>query len=288
LSTANRKILGKDPKKALAALLILIFARSASADVTITERSGSRASSPQTDRVRRIMIKGLKMRIESQSDKKLFVTVYDLDAGQETVWEANGKTASVFDLSAESGKHKKEMKTVKSSILPTGQKGQVLGASCEMFKYEVEVAPPSVPRFLNSLTGTLCVSSDIPGSRDFAQFAEAAKTRGYFLGATSDFVNPRSALFSAIADLNALVLERTERWEMLGGPGVGFYGTEASNEVYSVLTDITNEPISDDLFRVPDGRKIKKDRTMGSSIPIGLNTDQTRSVLARAGSATKN
>jgi hypothetical protein len=280
MSIAKREVLVKGAKKALVALMILLVVRSASADVTITERSGSRESSPKSDRVRRIMIKGRKLRIESESDKKLFITVYDLDAGQEMVWEANGKTASVFDLSAESEKHKKEMKMVKTSIQPTGQKGQVLGAVCEMFKYEVGLARPSIPGFLYGLSGTLCVSREIPGSGDFSQFAEGAKTQGYLLGATLDTINLRSALFFAIADLNALVLERTEKWEMPWENTV--------SEMHSVVTGITNDAIPDELFGLPDGRKIKKDRTLGTSVPVRLRTGRTPSPLSQPISTTKN
>jgi len=261
------------------------------ADVTITQRLGIKGQNPVSGRVRKIMIKGQKMRIESQRDSGLFITVFDLDAGREMVWESKGKVASVFDLAEESTRHKKDLKLFKTSVQPTGETKQVLGVTCQELRYELVAAKPPMRGSGTRLTGTICVSHGVPGSADFAQFAQEAKSHGYLLGATSDVVDPLSVLFLAIADLDGLPLESSERYENSGfmvAPGAGVFTSDLSTEAYSVVTDIANDPLSEELFRTPDGRKIKKDRSMGLSVPIQLRMGKMQLSFSARIHTTKN
>ncbi len=265
----------------LSLLAILLWQPITRADVTITQRLGWNGHSPQSEWARRIMIKGNKLKIESERDNKIFVTLYDLDVGQESLWDSKGNAANVFDLSVVSAKLEKAMKRVRTTVQPTGQIKKTPMGSCEQFSYEIFIALPR--HMVNGVlmapveheTGTMCVSRDVRGSKEFADFAQAAKARGYILGSISEdlsSIDPSSALFLAAADLNGVVLERFANSEAQGGPGVGFYGTAASNEFHAIVTDITNSPLADEGFRIPDGRKIHKDRSMSLSVPVNYQS----------------
>jgi hypothetical protein len=261
-------ILGELVRKAAVLVLIVLFVQPASADVTITQRLGANGQNPQSDWTRKIFIKGMKLKIESQRGKKVFVTVYDLEAGQEMVWESKAKVANVFDLAAESAKLEKRMKTVRTSIQPMGQSKQALGVSCEQFKYEIIVSPPQMYSPVNHETGTLCVARDTPGSKDFAEFAEAAKNKGYFLGSVGNGDIPDTALFSAAAELEGLAIERFGKSEFQLGVGAGASNIFPTDVFHIIVTSITMDPIADEEFSIPSGRKIHKDRSMFLSVPI--------------------
>ena len=267
------------------------------ADVTITQRLGWNSHSPQSGWTRRMLIKGHKLKIESEHDNKVFVSLYDLDVGQESYWDSKGKVVNVFDLSIESTRLEKAMKGVRTSVQPTGQSKQTLTGPCDQFSYEIFIALPRhmVKGILLAPvehdSGTICVSRGLPGSTEFVEFAQAAKTLGYVLGSISQdqaSIDSSSVLFLMAADLNGLFLERSSKSEFQGGAGVGFYGAAASNEFNATVTAVTSGPIADEEFRVPDGRKIQKDRSMGPSVPVSYQRESTASSSAPEFVTTRN
>jgi hypothetical protein len=275
-------------------LSLLIFHLPASADVTITEHLVARGTGPNYEWNRIIKIKGSKMRIESQHEKETFVTVYDLESGQEMILQPKHRVASIFGLVEESAKLKHTLKLVKSSIQPTGKTKQALGMNCEEYKYDVYI-PDAQHLYDGHLiatvqhdTGTLCIARDVIGSKDFGDFAHQLKDHDYIPGSISDQnrVQTDTALFLLIARLDGLVLEHTANNEIGGGSGVGLYGTVMSGQRFSTVTSVTAEPLSDDEFRVPDGWKIRKDRSIGLSVPVHLRSERNQPLLIGADSSS--
>ena len=255
-------------------LLVLVIQFPASADVTITEHLVAKGVGPNYEWNRIIKIKGSKMRIESQHEKETFVTIYDLDSGQEMILQPKHRVASVFNLSEESIKLQRRMGELKSSIQPTGKTKQLLGMSCEEYRYDV-YAPDRrhmidghlISTFRHQ-SGVLCIARDTPGSKEFANFA--GQMKNYIPGSISDqtSIETGSALFLLIAPLNGLVLEHAAKSEVGGGDGIGLYGSQISGERFSAVTNITFDPISSDDFLVPSGWKIRKDRSIDLSVPV--------------------
>ena len=273
------------------AVMMLLVQPVARGDVTFTLGPGTQGHNSGRSYSHQIMIKGQKMRIEFEYDKKSYVTIYDLESGQEISLDTKRKIANVFDLSVETGKLEKSMKRVRTSVQPTGTTRQVLGMNCDDYNYEVAIELPrqlfngTLVGGLQRNTGTLCVAFDAIGSKDFAAFAQSAKSHGYLLGSISEEqsspVNVSTALFSAIGTLNGIVLDKTEKTDLQGGPGVGFYGTPSSYEIHSEVTAITGDPISDDQFRIPAGWKIHKDRGLGVLSPIKSGTNRQSGLNSR-------
>jgi hypothetical protein len=275
-------------------ILFLLCVQSASADVTITEHLVAKGAGPNYEWNRTIKIKGSKMRIESQHEKETFVTIYDLEAGQEMMLQPRRKVASVFALAEETGKLQRTQKFVKSSIQPTGKSKQVLGMNCEEYKYDV-YAPDAQHLYAGHLiasvqrdSGTVCIARDASASKDFADFAHQLKDHGYIPGSISDQsrIQTDTALFLLIASLDGFVLEHTAKTEIGGGSGVGLYGTDISSERFSTVTSVSIESVPNVEFRVPDGWKIRKDRTIGLSVPASLRSKHNPPRIAPRGNST--
>lgn len=277
-------------------ILIFFVVQVVSADVTITEHLVARGSGPSNEWNRTIKIKGSKMRIESQHEKETYVTIYDLESGQEMILQPKHKVASVFGLAEETAKLERTRKLVKSSIQPTGKAKQVLGMNCDEYKYDVQI-PDEQHLYAGHLiatvqqdSGTLCIAPDAIGRKDFSEFAHQSKDRGYLLGSISEQnrIQTDTALFLLIDSLDGVVLEHTSKNEASGGSGVGLYGTVMSWERFATVTRVTAESLSDDEFRVPDGWKIRKDRTIGLSVPVYFRSkkDERPPIRPRSSSTT--
>lgn len=258
-------------------LSLLVIQCPAIADLTINEHLVVKGAGPKYEWNRTIKIKGSKMRIESQHENEAFVTIYDLDSGQEMILQPKHGVANVFNLAEESAKLERRMKDVKSSIQPTGRKKQVLGMDCQDYKYDVQSPDPRhmidghLIASVQHVSGILCISPDAPGSQDLADFVRQLRDHNYVPGSISEetHVESESVLFLLIAPLQGLVLENSTESEVGGGSGVGLYGRAVvPNERLATVTSVTVETISESDFKVPTGWKIRKDRSMGLSVPV--------------------
>jgi hypothetical protein len=265
-------------------LVACLAAGPARADVTI--KSTVKATGPAAMEGQSVSsIKGTKMRVETTMSGAMAammpnaqpgqpmktVTIVDAAARQMTVLDAATKTATVYDLSkmADQMQQAGGPGDVKVSIAPTGQTRQILGRACAEFTLTVSmtVTPPTggAPMTI-TLGGPTWIAKDAPGTADFAAFYKAAGESGLFFqpgGGRGAGANPQTrgmaAMYKALADTGGIPYEQIIRVDFgAEGPMADMMKRVGQPGTTMTVTDVTTNPIPDELFAIPAGYTTKK------------------------------
>jgi hypothetical protein len=223
-----------------------------------------------TDRILRI--KGSKLRLDTGRESEPFVTIYDLGAGAEIVWDSKHKHGEIHDLLKQSAaaRHQVPTNRIRISIQPTGNHKILLDRKCGEYAFDLGArATWQGSTSYEQLIGTMCISEGSPESKEVDDFVELARKQGIVFG-VQDVNSPdarlRTELYFYQGVVRGLVLARSERTELAGGNGSSS-PLQWTLEVESIDT----QPIPDELFVIPTDWKAKKGGSTPGRFPIRWN-----------------
>ena len=249
-------------------LALGLLASPLAADVTLETVTTGTGIGALANSAGRTLVRGHKMRSEATVGKKQLVTIFDLDAQTMTSLEPDKKRAEVFDMRQVSAD---VQKTIQSGSLETSfEKGAssrtVAGMECAEYKASIRLATMAgegAPPIETVIAGPVWLAKGVPGQDDYRAFYRAAAEKG-FLFEPPQVAQAQPGRARAMADLYTKMAEAglvcaSSLTIGFGGEGpmaaiMSRMKTTLTTEVKSVST----APLSDDLFVVPSGYKIKK------------------------------
>jgi hypothetical protein len=240
-------------------LTILASVAELRADVTIFERDQQGGNVSPDLLIRKLEIKGLKMRLETRRGSTVFITIYELESGRRIRLDPKHKEALVAELKMVSEQLQSQIviKDSKREVRSTGAKGEFQGAVCQAYEFELVTRWRTAHGALLD-SGTVCISESIPGGAEFADFVEEAIRRGYPAAAAA--CSPVHSLAGDRlygTDLRGIAFSSKTDSRFIGGLGL----TENTMNV----TEVSVSSIPDDEFEVPARWKIKQDKLLGRS-----------------------
>ncbi|MDA8017738.1 MAG: hypothetical protein MPN21_09845 [Thermoanaerobaculia bacterium] len=245
-----------------------VFGLPATADVkmvTQMETSGTAATNGESV----VYIKGLKMRTEQEVSGRQMVSILDLESQQMINLNMKKKRAEVFDMSGvgEQVEQFVDASTVSVSLEPTGATQNIAGAVCNvhdmMVKVEVEIAPGSGMGATMVMDGTACLVPDAPGAEDYQRFYAAMAEKGLFLGDPRAAQGPGAGQQKGMTELYRKMAEKGVAYHSdmnVGFDGSGMMAKMLGNLSFDSKTtvkSVSTDPLSDSLFVVPSGWKVK-------------------------------
>ena len=256
------------------------------ADVTIVQTTtidggmaamSGQAMSPTTT----TRIKGLKSRSDIDSEMIKLSGIADLETKQVIVLSPGQKTAQVLTPASVAGAVKDSAPgvtppVVNWSINPTGKSQVIDGFKCDEYTFSTTLnmseispggsMPPEAADMMKaiamSMNGSMWVAKDVPGAADYVAFQKAAAASdlaSLVYGAAGLPMPGVDRMLKAIGSVSGVpyLIEMTmsiqgagQMAEMMPQAGP----TKVTSRVKSISTD----PISDDIYKIPQGYTVVK------------------------------
>ena len=254
---------------------------SLSADITVkqtmTMEGGAAAMMPPgTLPVITMRIKGMKSRADIDAGGVTVTAITDLVAKQVVMLMPNTKTAQVITPETVAGGGAPvQMPNMEMSLKPTGKTQMMEGVSCaeHTFTFSMDMAtmggaqmPPEAAAAMKDvkmlMNGAIWIAKDGPGAAEWMAFNKAA-VDSQLLAAVSGMKPGQTGgmdqLLKASASAPGIpyLTEMTMSFEG-SGPMVDAMKQMGAMKMTQKITSITHDPISDDMFKVPDGYTIEK------------------------------
>lgn len=244
------------------AVLVLLPAPPAAADVTVTLTSAPSGGGPSGLRHDEISyLKGGRQRI----DRGTTSTILDLDAGRLVVLDHPARTATIYRLDDLQPKQA-DLAQVNVDVEPTGKRRSVSGLSCQEAKVSVTTMDPRRTMMVmppgggpvtgrDVMTGSVWIATNEPGAAEYRAFYRRLAEIG---AVVTDFALARRAPAQAIAQAR-LAIEVASRGipceaqlssRSYYGPGDVMLITPGLASGWK-LKQISTEPLADALFEVP-------------------------------------
>lgn len=249
---------------------MLTLAVPARADVTITESTGGKvfgAGDISGTKVTRI--KGHKMRQDTirKTGGDDTSMIFDVDNGKIILLNNTKKEATVRST-ADFGEAMSKMSdaNVKADMTATGTTKTVAGQSCTVYDANVAVTFTMVekqPPMTMVMKGPVCLSKGAPGNADFKEFYLAASQKGFMFTdpatakAQPGMAKGMSTMLQKMADAG-LPLSSDMNMTFEGeGMMAQMMQKMGGAKITSEATKVESGSLSDDLFAVPAGYKIR-------------------------------
>lgn len=250
--------------------ICLSLALPAAAQVTVTSNTSGKALGMQGDGQTVSYIKGNKMRSEATFRGKKMVTITDLDSRQYIVINDDKREAEVSDMGQVGEELAKiGIEDMTATVSPNGQTKSIAGF--EATGYDVKITVPMAAEegspmaaMKVSIAGPVFVSKAAPGAAEYAAYFATMAERGLFMG------DPRAAKAQAgnargMAQAYKMMAEAGMPLQSEFGVSIEGEGMMASmmrkmgnTTMATTVTAVTAGDLSDDLFAVPAGYKVKK------------------------------
>lgn len=271
-------------KRWLATLAVFAVCTAAvHADVTVVQTTtieggmaamAGQAMSPKTT----TRIKGMKSRNDVDAQMVQISTIADLSSKEVILLRPDQKTAQILTPGANGAKTAPPAGTpsMDASMTPTGKSQVIDGVKCEEYAFSTTInmadmnpggaMPPEAAEMMKGvkmvMKGSLWVAKDVPGAADYIAFQKAASSVdvGAVMSAASGMSMPgMDKLMKSMTGLSgmAYLTEMTMNVE-----GTGQFAEMMQQmgpmKITTKVTSITTDPISDDVFKVPEGYTIVK------------------------------
>ena len=253
----------------LAAIAALAIAAPARADLKLTEAVTGKGLGLTGKMSSTTYIKGLKMRVDSQSGDKITSMIFDVENQKLYSFDSKKKEADVWDMS-EFGKSigVADSGAGTATFKPNGQTKQINGKTAT--GYDMSIVQPSTigdakngMQMTVNLSGTTWIVKGAPGSADFAKFYLAAADKGFV------FTDPRAAkgqpgqakartqMYRQMAATGGVPFETQMNIKMSGeGPMAGMMARMGNIEMLSNAENVEAVPLPDEMFAPPAGYKL--------------------------------
>jgi len=255
----------------LAAALLAAGFSMAHADVTVSTTTTGKAiinvSGEGT-----AAIKGTRMRSDATLGGRASSLVIDIDGRRFIDIDDKKKSATITPLASISEElNKVNAGSMSATLHKTSQTKQVAGYSCTV--HDINVTLPFSPTghagdgmdLTMMLAGTVCLSTDTPGLKDYQAYYRAAADSGFIFGDPRNVKSPTGAAQAkAYAELTrkmseaGMALESHVTISASGaGPMAGIMGKLAAGDITTTVTKIEIGDVAADRFDVPAGYKVK-------------------------------
>ena len=243
-----------------------LLAGSAAADLKVTSNSKSTGMASMGDGETVTYVKGMKMRTDSRLGGDVQTMILDIDARQMIVFDSKKKKADVYDM-APLAEQQVSIGTGDVTIEPTGKTREIAGYTCEDHHISVTISAgmagaPGMDMDI-AMKGPVCLSKQAPGAEEYAQLYSAMAEKGLFFGppeaaqAQPGRERGMTQLYKAMAERGVGLATQLD----VGFEGSGMMAKMMKKMGFTTTTEVTaisDATLSDDLFEVPAGYKIKK------------------------------
>lgn len=254
------------------------------ADVTIVQTTtveggmaamAGQSMSPKTTS----RIKGKKARNDIDAQMIQMTTISDLDANQVIVLRNDQKTAQIItpETAATAIKNAASaMPATDSTVKPTGKSQVIDGVKCDEFTFSLSMdmsqmnpggqMPPEAMEAMKGLkmnmAGSLWVAKEVPGAAEYMAFQKAASTNqlaSVASGLSGMSMPGMDKMMKAMSSVNGMAY-LTEMTMTIEGTGqiAEMMQQMGPMKITTKVTSITTDPLSDDLFKVPEGYSVIK------------------------------
>ena len=249
---------------------VMMLAAPALADVTMKATGSGKGLGMSANMQTVTYIKGNKMRADVINGDQVISTITDLDGQKMILINLKKKEAEIYDLSKMAADVEKGVGTVtpKVSFAPNGQKKDIGGKSCVGYDVSISIAMASGKEGPDDMrivmAGPVWIAKDAPGSKDFMAFYKAAIEKGFV------FNNPQQAkaqpaqakayeeMYKSMIATNGLPYGQEVAIKMEGGgPMGGLMSRVGGMSMSTTVTEVTVDPVPDEMFAVPAGFKSK-------------------------------
>jgi hypothetical protein len=268
-------------KRWLATIVLVAFcAVPLSADVRVTTTTtieGGLAAMMGGMAPRVVMhIKGMKARADVDMGTQTMSTITDITTKQFILLNAAQKTAHVMTPDALPKDVPLSLPKLDATIKPTGRSQTIAGAACEEFTVAMTISmaemaaspklPPEAAQMLKSLkismNGSAWVAKSGPGVAEYMAYQSAstsgamAALMGAIPGMKGSGIDRFMGAFSEAGGIPFLteLLMTVEGNDQIAE----VMKAQGPIKVITKITEVSTDPISEDLFKIPDGFTITK------------------------------
>jgi hypothetical protein len=255
---------------ALAASFIALSIN-ATADVTITMQNQGKASFINMAGESSTQIKGNKQRTEQVIGGKPTVAILDVDGRRFIDLNKKKKSALVTPLDSISKQLEKAgVGVFKLTLTKTKEIKTIASYPCTVHNLNLTV--PFSPTGTGSgleltmvMTGTLCLSTAVPGLADYQTFYRAAADSGFIFGDPRAAKSPSGAAqakaYAAMTKKMAeagMALDSQIKISATGeGPLAPMMAKLVASDIHTTVTKIEVSSLNADAFEIPEGYKVK-------------------------------
>jgi len=242
------------------------------ADVTVTTLTEGKASFINVGGESVVQIKGQRQRTDQMLGKRAVTLIIDVDGRRFIDLDAKKKAAVVTPLAVIGDELAKVgVGTLEATLTKTAQTKQIAGFPCAV--HDVRIALPFSPTGeanqgmdLNMvLSGTVCLSTAVPGLADYQAFYRAAADSGFVFGDPRSAKSPTGAAQAkAYAALTrkmteaGMILESNLTISATGdGPLAGMMAKLAASDLRTTVTNVTTGELPAEAFEIPADYKVK-------------------------------
>ena len=250
---------------------LLALSGAALADVTVTtQTTGKMVFDLSGDAVS--MIKGKRQRSDSTIRGKSQTLIIDIDGRRFVDLDAKKKTATVTPLDSIAQELQKVgVGTLDAKLTKTAQTKQIAGHGCTV--HDIGISMPFSPTghsgdgmdLTMTLSGTVCLATNVPGLADYQAFYRAAADSGFIFGDPRAAKSPTGAAQAkAYAALTRKMAEAGMALESNidiaaggSGPMAAMMGKLAKGSIVTTVTKIETGDLPATSFDVPADYKVK-------------------------------
>ena len=258
--------------KILLSVLLAGGAASAQADVTVSTTTAGKASVIDVSGSGVSQIKGTRQRTDQTVGGKSQALIIDIDGRRFVDLDVKGKKATVTPLASIADELSKVgVGTMDATLTKTAQTKQIAGYPCTV--HDVKLSLPFSPTgqtgqgmdLVMQLTGTVCLSTAVPGLTDYQNFYKAAADSGFIFGDPRTAKSPTGAAqakaYAALTRKMAeagMALESQISIDAAGdSPMAGMFGKLAKSNINTTVTNIATGDLPADAFDIPADYKVK-------------------------------
>lgn len=255
------------------------------ADVTVVQTTSveggmaAMAPSANTSSKTTVFVKGMKSRSEISGGPISLITIIDATTGQITVLRPDQKTATIVSpkppATGTASSTTLPAGSVDASMKATGKSQVIDGVKCDEYVFTTAMdlssfaggqAPPEAAAMLQGLkmnvAGSLWVSKEVPGAAEYVAFQKAAAASDLSaaaMGAAGISMPGMDKMLKAMGSINGLAYMSEMTMSVEGtGQVADMMKQMGAMKIITKTSSISADPISDDLFKVPDGYTVVK------------------------------
>ena len=258
------------------------------ADVTVVQTTsvegGMAAMAPpgtNTSSKMTVFVKGMKSRSEMSGGPISMTTIVDVVAKQVIILRPDQKTATIVSpvtppvTGTTSPVTPPVSVSVDAKIEPTGKSQVIDGVKCDEYTFTTTMdlsgmggaqAPPEAAAMLQGIkmnvAGSLWVAKEAPGAAEYAAFQKAAvssDTAAAVLGSAGMSMPGMDKMIKAMGSINGVAYLSEMTMNVEGsGQIADMMKQMGAMKIITRVNSVSVEPISDDLFKIPEGYTIVK------------------------------
>ncbi len=258
-------------RTAAGALVLVASATTASADVKVVAQMSGKMMGRNPSGETVTYIKGARMRTDQTMGNNQLSTIMNVESGELISINHKNKEAEIWNI-ADLAKTMQSTGIAASGvdvkITPSGESKSIAGYKAVGHDLSVSVKSQMGEGMAMSITitGPAWLSTDAPGAKDYANFYMAAADKGFFFGdpraakAQPGNAKGMMALYRTMAE-KGIPLESRQVIKLSGdGPMAGLMAKMGGGEINTTVTSVSADPLADDLFAVPAGYKVKRQK----------------------------